>query len=366
MTLNNLRNIITNPTRVTSNSSTLIDITVLSSSVHCFDAGIFETDRNITDHYGTYVHVKTDFMLEEPYKRRIWEYKKANFTLLNELIESTDWSFIEHGTVDTATDKFMNTYFSLVKSCIPNKFVTIRPKDKPWYNSEIRRTTRSRDRHKRTAILTGKASDWSKYKNLRNKVNNMKKYAKEMFFNSIEFTMSDFSSSNPKQYWKLIKSLVKDNSSNCEQIPPLINSDRSVSITDFEKANTLNDYFVSVSNVDDRDVNLPSIELKTDVILNDFNISEQDIKDVLNNLIINKASGPDEVSHRMLKQTLNTICKPLCTLFNRSIKENIFPSSWKKANVMPLFKKGNKEQPSNYRPISLISCVGKVMERFVF
>jgi len=57
MTLNNLRNIITNPTRVTSNSSTLIDITVLSSSVHCFDAGIFETDRNITDHYGTYVHV---------------------------------------------------------------------------------------------------------------------------------------------------------------------------------------------------------------------------------------------------------------------------------------------------------------------
>ncbi len=71
--------------------------------------------------------------------------------------------------------------------------------------------------------------------------------------------------------------------------------------------------FVSVSNVDDRDVNLPSIELKTDVILNNFNISEQDIKDVQNNLIINKASGPDEVSHRMLKQTLNTICKPLCT-----------------------------------------------------
>jgi len=105
MTLNNLRNIIKDPTRVTSNSSTLIDITVLSSSVHCFDAGIFETDRTISDHYGTYVHIKTDFMLEEPYKRRIWEYKKANFTLLNELIESTDWSFIEHGTVDTATKK---------------------------------------------------------------------------------------------------------------------------------------------------------------------------------------------------------------------------------------------------------------------
>ncbi len=82
--------------------------------------------------------------------------------------------------------------------------------------------------------------------------------------------------------------------------------------------------------------------------------------------MINKASGPDEISHKMLKETSKTICLPLSIVFNRSIQEASYPNCWKKANVMPLFKKGNRDMPANYRPISLISCVGKVMERVVF
>ena len=66
------------------------------------------------------------------------------------------------------------------------------------------------------------------------------------------------------------------------------------------------------------------------------------------------------------KETCNSVCAPLKTLFNRSISEHVFPCCWKKANVMPLFKKGDKSIPSNYRPVSLISCVGKIMERVMF
>jgi Reverse transcriptase (RNA-dependent DNA polymerase) len=68
----------------------------------------------------------------------------------------------------------------------------------------------------------------------------------------------------------------------------------------------------------------------------------------------------------MLKSTARTICKPLCILFNLSLNSCAYPDSWKSANVMPLFKKGERNVTSNYRPISLISCVGKVMERIVF
>ncbi len=85
--------------------------------------------------------------------------------------------------------------------------------------------------------------------------------------------------------------------------------------------------------------------------------------DVLDNLAQNKATGQYEISHKMLKGCSKTVCKPLCILFNRSVTLNKYPSSWKIANVMPLFKKGDKSLLSNYRPISLISCVGKVMER---
>ena len=81
---------------------------------------------------------------------------------------------------------------------------------------------------------------------------------------------------------------------------------------------------------------------------------------------INKASGPDGVSHRMLKFVSNTLCIPLCILVNMSLRQCVYPSLWKAANVMPLFKKGDISFVSNYRPISLISCVGKVFERILF
>ena len=67
----------------------------------------------------------------------------------------------------------------------------------------------------------------------------------------------------------------------------------------------------------------------------------------------------------MLKKTCNTVCVPLSLLFNLSLSKSEFPTQWKTASVMPLFKKGDKSSISNYRPISLLSAVGKVFERIV-
>ena len=83
-------------------------------------------------------------------------------------------------------------------------------------------------------------------------------------------------------------------------------------------------------------------------------------------LDINKASGLDNISHRMLKGCISTICKPLCILFNISLKEGVFPETWKKAVVTSIYKKGDKSLPSNYRPVSLLSCCGKIFERIIF
>jgi hypothetical protein len=60
------------------------------------------------------------------------------------------------------------------------------------------------------------------------------------------------------------------------------------------------------------------------------------------------------------------ISKPLCMLFNESLHQNIFPTDWKLAHVIPLFKAGDKSFPSNYRPVSLLSCVSNLLEKIVF
>jgi hypothetical protein len=82
--------------------------------------------------------------------------------------------------------------------------------------------------------------------------------------------------------------------------------------------------------------------------------------------MLGKAVGSDLISHCMQKNTASTICKPLQLIFNYSLQTRKFPKIWKSAIVIALFKKGIKSDPSNYRPISLLSCVGKVFERVVF
>ena len=81
---------------------------------------------------------------------------------------------------------------------------------------------------------------------------------------------------------------------------------------------------------------------------------------------LGKASGHDGISHHMLKYTAQSIAKPLEIIFNLSLSSGIYPNMWKMATVMPLFKKGDRHSPSNYRPISLLSTVGKVFERVIF
>ena len=95
-------------------------------------------------------------------------------------------------------------------------------------------------------------------------------------------------------------------------------------------------------------------------------MSEQDVIDVLNILDLNKAVGPDIISNKMLIAVKNEVAQPLSLLFNKSFQCKIFPYNWKIAFIIPLFKRADKFLPSNYRPVSLLSCVSKCIEKNSF
>ena len=135
---------------------------------------------------------------------------------------------------------------------------------------------------------------------------------------------------------------------------------------DYEKACLLNNYFCSISTLNDSNTSKPDFPLRTNATLDFFQITPSKVLDILQILKLGKASGLDSISHQMLKKTCNTVCVPLSLLFNLSLSKSEFPTQWKTASVMPLFKKGDKSLISNYRPISLLSAVGKVFERIVF
>ena len=86
---------------------------------------------------------------------------------------------------------------------------------------------------------------------------------------------------------------------------------------------------------------------------------------VLTSLNVSKACGPDLIPARLLKEGATSICASLAHLFQLSLDSGTLPSDWTTANVVPVFKRNDRHQPSNYRPISLTSLVVKVMEKIV-
>ena len=132
-----------------------------------------------------------------------------------------------------------------------------------------------------------------------------------------------------------------------------------------EKASLLNSYFCEQSNIDDSHASLPAF-VPSNTVLDNIVLTDSDVEDVLKLLNTNKACGPDLVNPRLLKEGSEILSNHLSRVFNLSLCTSHFPAVWKQANVVPVFKKGEKTEVSNYRPISLLSCIGKVFEKCVF
>ena len=100
--------------------------------------------------------------------------------------------------------------------------------------------------------------------------------------------------------------------------------------------------------------------------LSTINFSTDDILKIVRNLDPNKAHRHDKISIRMIKICDTSICKPLKLIFQSCLKSGKFSAEWKKANVVPVHKKGDKQIIKNHRPISLLSIAGKIFERLLY
>ena len=156
--------------------------------------------------------------------------------------------------------------------------------------------------------------------------------------------------------------------SNNDNLPDLLTPNNTLATTDKDKANTLNNFFLSQSSTDspsDRIYKLCPPPLPTSARLCEIQVSPAEVYSALSSLKEKKAAGIDGLPNSLLKVAAPAICFSLAALFNNSLLAGKLPRDWKRANVRAIYKRGPKHLPDIYRPISLLSSVTKVLESLV-
>ena len=154
--------------------------------------------------------------------------------------------------------------------------------------------------------------------------------------------------------------------SNQNVLPSTLYLDDTHAISDLEKASLFNFYFYSVFTRST--FQLPPLhELGLpESFISDVNICDSDVFNVLRSLDETKAMGYDGISPKLLKQCALSLYQPLHYLFSLSLSQSYLPLEWRTHLIKPIFKSVDKNSVRNYRPISLLSVVSKVLERLVY
>ncbi|KXJ28647.1 RNA-directed DNA polymerase from mobile element jockey [Exaiptasia diaphana] len=227
----------------------------------------------------------------------------------------------------------------------------------PWISRDLKRLLRKKKRLYNLYKKTNNPADKQKYRKFQKHVKEKLRKAQEDYIaESLNIDPKD----KPKRFWSYIKAKKQDQIG----IPPL-KSDSGLKVDSLAKAETLNAQFQKVFTQEDVS-SIPNKGPSNISAMGQIIFDAVGIKNLLQGLNSKKANGPDNIPTRLIKETATEISEVVCFLFNQSYRSGRLPSDWCKANIVPIFKKGKKQDPSNYRPVSLTVTLCKVMEHIIY
>ena len=362
VTSNNLFQVINEPTHITPNISSTLDLIITDSPGYIVSSGV---GTPIGDPYHCLIFCKIRClkMQQKSYSRVIWKYNLGNYESLNDSLATAPWGPMEiFEDIDDAVSYFKQLFIETCKQFIPVKTVTIRPKDEPWITTMVRRYLRKRHRAFKKWKQHPSDLNYNRYCQIRIQTEEVKEKAKNDYHIKLSNKLCNPDTS-VKDYWKLTKAIY--GSKVKSGIPSLIMNNVVYSSAQ-DKCKIFNNHFAKKAALPNQLPHLPEFTKLTHDTFDNLYISVDDVAKVMKDLDISKATGPDGISNTLLKRTANSISTPLCRIFNLSIASGKFPTEWKEANLSPIFKANNKQDTNNYRPISLLSNIGKILERLVF
>jgi hypothetical protein len=355
--------LITDITHRTDHSETTLDI-IATNSLDMVKT-VHTGSPTLSNHSDVSVSIDLRKQKTTGPRRRVFNYRRADWVGMNAEIENTDWEeILTRGSMDDIVEAWTTKFSEIIKQYIPQRTVKQNEENNPWLTPEIKTLRKRKQRAYKKATHSNKERDWRKFNRLRNRLKNKIRKSKEDHDEKLAEKIKDAEGSEEKLWWSLVGEFYQKTRNSRAESPPL-NIDGEIVGDDKEKAEKFNEYFISMTRLNEETAQkLPEIPDMEEALSN-IQITYSTVKEILENLKEGKASGPDEISARVLKHTAETISRPLCRIFNFSIASGNFPNKWKIANVVPIHKKNARDIMGNYRPVSLLPIAGKCMERCV-
>ena len=315
------------------------------------------TIPGMSDHLAVTVEFSIGLKFNKKKPRKIYLYKKGNIESIKDKIRALGGDhFNTNISIEDNWCKLRDTILDAIDQHIPSK--TVRDgKHVPWLTSQIKRGIKKRKRLFNKAKKSGKEDDWLAFRKLRNSIRRDLDQAQNDYIRSI-LNLENLRAS-PKKFWSFISHKRKDKTG----VPPLQSESGLVSDT-CQKAEILNNHYGSVFTKDDTN-NIPVMQSNPFPTMFDYEISAPGVLKLLKELNPHKASGPDKIPTYILRECAEEIAPILTRIFNQSIEEGTVPQDWLSANVCPVYKKGKRSLPINYRPISLTSVACKTLEHII-
>ena len=359
---------ITLPTRISQNSATLIDNIFSNKKQDFYESGLIMS--SISDHLPIFYLNLTQDKKTSKQKQFYYAMSSSNIENFKEKLSSQNWNSVVNNNIPKEAfanfgiklEKNFKESFPLKEKGVNKRKVPINP----WMSQELMKLNKARNRAFRNKLKYKSESAELKFKSINSTFKRLarkekKKYYHDQFNNYV---------TDIRKTWSLINSLVRKKS--CKNDVPCIFTDNQRSYSNFsEIANGFNDFFVDVGPRLSESIH-PSPKSFRDFLGDQYD--EQFHFQEVNSFIINttlsklksKSSvGKDNISMKLLKEIMPMIIEPIIHLFNLSLKTGYIPDDYKCAKIIPIYKSGEKDRFDNYRPISILPALSKLLEKTV-
>ena len=364
-----LTQLVTNPTRITQSSSTLIDHVYTSNPESISEC--FVPSYSISDHFPVCFSRKINCKISknEHITTTYRCFKTFNETQFQHDLASALEPFNDLPAVSNINDD-CSLWLGIIQSQLdrhaPIKSRRVKYKRLPdWSNQEILTTRKLRDISKRQG-------NWSDYKKYRNKTKSLIRQAKRHHFSEAVTNLTD-----TKTIWSHLRKTSTGANANDNALPSELEINGQCYTNSKDIAFKLNNYFASISEYfisNDITTSAPDLS-KLQTYINSKiphatyfripKITANQVSEFIKGLNSAKATGLDGIGPRILKLA-NTVLSPsIAAMINKSIETAKFPDQLKMAKLFPIHKGGSKSDPGNYRPISILPTVSKIFEKHI-